>query len=324
MIKGKNVLVTGAGGFIGSHLTEGLLKAGASVSGFVRYQSQGKAGMLDSLQANGLRVVRGDLADFESVSRAVAGQDIVLHLGALISIPYSYENPHHTFEVNAGGTLNVLQAAREHRTSRVVVMSTSEVYGTARYVPIDENHPLQAQSPYSASKIAAEKLAESFFKSFNLPVVVVRAFNTYGPRQSSRAVIPTIITQALRGEEIHLGSTTPTRDFNYVEDTVAGLIRAAIADAAVGEVMNLATGNEISIGDLTNSIVKVIGRRVTVHTESQRLRPEKSEVQRLLGASDKARRLLEWQPVVSLEEGLRRTVESIRAALDGYPEGYQI
>ncbi len=321
---GATVLVTGAGGFIGSHLTEALIRRGANVRAFVRYQSQARAGFLDSIKADGATIVRGDLTDLECVSLAMEGCDAVMHLGALISVPYSYKQPIHTFAVNAGGTLNVLQAARSLQIQRVLLMSTSETYGTARFAPITEDHPLQAQSPYSASKIAAEKAAESYYKSFGTPVLTVRTFNTYGPRQSARAVIPTIITQALRGSTIQLGAVSPTRDFNYVGDVVRGLIMAAECDSAVGEVVNLGTGVETSVGAIVEMVIKLVGKPIQVVTDEKRLRPEKSEVHRLIADSQKARRLFGWTPEISVEQGLALTIDAIRATLGTYREGYQV
>jgi dTDP-glucose 4,6-dehydratase len=321
---GATVLVTGAGGFIGSHLTEVLIRRGAKVRALVRYQSQARAGFLDGLQADGATIVRGDLTDLDSVSLAMEGCDAVMHLGALISVPYSYEQPIHTFAVNAGGTLNVLQAARSLQLPRVLLMSTSETYGTARFAPITEDHPLQAQSPYSASKIAAEKAAESYYKSFGTPVVTVRTFNTFGPRQSARAVIPTIITQALRGNTIQLGAVSPTRDFNYVGDIVRGLIMAAECDSAVGEVVNLGTGIETSVGAIVDMVIKLVGKPIQVVTDEKRLRPQKSEVHRLIADSQKARSLFGWAPETSVEQGLALTIDAIRATLGTYREGYQV
>jgi dTDP-glucose 4,6-dehydratase len=310
--KGKSVLVTGAGGFIGSHLVERLLKLKAKVYCFLRYNSLSRMGYLEEFgdeERARLNIVRGDLETQETVTEAARGMDVIFHLGALISVPYSFIHPQETFNTNAGGTLNILMAARQHDVSKVVVMSTSEVYGTARYVPMDEGHPLQAQSPYAASKIAAEKLAESFFRSYGLPVAVARPFNTYGPRQSSRAVITTIISQALTRDELKLGNTAATRDFTYVEDTVAGLVRIAEEDAACGEVINLGSNFEIAIDDLVKLIAKVSGRNLRIVEDSQRLRPGTSEVHRLLAANDKAVKMLNWRPSVDLEDGIRRTMD---------------
>jgi len=322
-----NVLVTGAGGFIGSHLVERLLTEGHQVRAFVRYNSRGDRGLLGLLPAEltaGLEVVAGDLRDPEAVHAAMRGVEMVFHLGALIAIPYSYQHPREVVETNVLGTLNILQAARDLGTRRVIHTSTSEVYGTAQRVPIDETHPLQGQSPYSASKIGADKIAESFFRSFDVPVVTIRPFNTYGPRQSARAVIPTIIIQLLTQEELRLGALNPTRDLTYVTDTVDGFVKAAAAgDEVLGEAVNLGTGEEISIGDLARLLMQMVGREVPLITESQRLRPGKSEVERLLSDNSKARRLLGWQPQVPLTEGLARTVEWVRSHLDRFrPEEY--
>jgi NAD dependent epimerase/dehydratase len=325
---GRQVLVTGAGGFIGSHLVERLIGAGASVRAFVRYTSTARAGFLDDIDAavrSELEVVLGDLRDEDAVRQAVNGVDVVFHLGALIGIPYSYVHPRETFDTNAAGTLNVLVAARDLEVRRVVHTSSSEVYGTARYVPIDEQHPLQGQSPYSASKIAADKLAESFADSYELPVVTLRPFNTYGPRQSARAVIPVIITQALAGQEVALGNLAPTRDFTYVADTVEGFLAAASSEAAVGRTINLGTGNEISIGDLAMLIGEVLGQELAVRTDDARTRPTGSEVERLLSDNTLARELLGWSPTTSLRDGVEATVAWIRDNLSRYRVGtYEI
>jgi dTDP-glucose 4,6-dehydratase len=309
---GKSVLVTGAGGFIGSHLVERLLKLKAKVYCFLRYNSSSKKGYLEDFtdeQQSRLNIVRGDLETQETVMEAASGMDVIFHLGALISVPYSFIHPQETFNTNACGTLNILMAARQHGVSKVVVMSTSEVYGTARHVPMDEDHPLQAQSPYAASKIAAEKLAESFFRSYGLPVAVARPFNTYGPRQSARAVITTIISQALTRDELKLGNTLATRDFTYVEDTVAGLVRIAEEESTCGEVINLGSNFEIAIDDLVKLIAKVSGRNLRIVQDAQRIRPGTSEVHRLFASNEKAVRMLNWHPTVSLEEGIKRTMD---------------
>jgi len=304
---GVRVLVTGAAGFIGSHLVQELVGRGARVTAFVRYTSRAAVGFLSSLTTD-LQIVAGDLTEFESVYQAMKGQDYVFHLGALIGVPYSFVHPREVVQVNTIGTLNVLTAAREIRPRRVVLTSTSEVYGTARYVPIGEDHPLQAQSPYAASKIAADKLGEAFHHSYNLPVSIIRPFNTFGPRQSLRAVIPTIIAQALQGGPILLGATSPTRDFTFVKDTARGMIRGAEIDEAVGEVINLGTGQEISIGDLAKNIIFIIGRDVEIQSDEERLRPGTSEVHRLCCENGKAQRLLAWRPQYSLEEGLKEAI----------------
>jgi NAD dependent epimerase/dehydratase len=303
------VLVTGAGGFIGSHLTERLLEMGAHVRAMVHYNALGSRGWLDTFSGSDrLEVVAGDVTDRDSVNNAVRDCEVVFHLAALIAIPYSYQAPASYVRTNVEGTLNVLQAARDAKVSRVVHTSTSEVYGTALSVPIDETHPLQGQSPYSASKIGADKIAESFYRSFNVPVVTVRPFNTFGPRQSERAVIPTIIGQSLKGARVQLGSLSPTRDLNYVSNTVDGFIAAAMAAKAVGQTINLGSGREISIGDLAKLISKLLAKPIEVESDVSRTRPHKSEVERLLADNSLAYTLLDWKPVVGLEEGLERTI----------------
>jgi NAD dependent epimerase/dehydratase len=309
----KRVLVTGAGGFIGSHLVERLVELGASVRALIHYNALGSWGWLDySPHRERIEVIMGDLADRDLVFQAARNVEIVFHLGALIAIPYSYQAPSSYVRTNIEGTLNILLAARDLKVTRLVHTSTSEVYGTARYVPIDENHPLQGQSPYSATKIAADKLAEAFHCSYGVPVVIVRPFNTYGPRQSTRAVIPTIISQCLNGDTIRLGHLHPTRDLNYVSDTVEGFLRAAIADNVLGQTINLGSGREISIGNLALLIARLLGKQVQIITDERRRRPEKSEVERLLADNSKAKRLLGWEPRVSLEEGLLRTIDWMR------------
>ncbi len=325
---GKRVLVTGAGGFIGSQLVESLVLDGANVRAFVRYNSRGDAGLLRQLPMGVIReveVIAGDLRDTAAIDRAVRGIDLVFHLGAIISIPYSYKHPMETAETNFMGTLNVLMACLTHDVERLIHTSTSEVYGTAQFTPMDESHPLQGQSPYSASKIGADKLVESFYRSYNLPTVTVRPFNTYGPRQSARAVIPTIITQALTEDRIHLGNLDSRRDFTYVRDTVSGFIRAAQAEGILGQELNLGTGTDISIGELTDRIVRLVNRPVEIITESERMRPEKSEVMRLMSDNGLARRALGWEPAYSLEDGLRETVAWIGEHIDFYHVGrYEI
>ena len=308
----KRVLVTGACGFIGSHLAERLAAAGARVRAMVFYHPQGSWGWLDSLPGETLatlEVVPGDVRDAQAMRQAVKGMDAVFHLAALIGIPYSYHAPESYVDTNVKGTLNVLLASRDHGTPRLLVTSTSEVYGTAKFVPIDESHPLQGQSPYSATKIGADRLAESFFRSFNLPVTTVRPFNTYGPRQSSRAVIPTIITQLLAGHrEIRLGSLEPTRDFVYVKDTVEGFVRIAESETALGEEINIATGKEISVGELAGELIRQINPKARIVCEKRRVRPENGEVERLCGSNDKIHRLTGWKPRTSLEKGLAETI----------------
>lgn len=325
---GKRVLVTGAGGFIGSQLVESLVLAGADVRAFVRYNSRGDAGLLRQLSTGVIReldVVAGDLRDTAAIDRAVRGVDFVFHLGAIISIPYSYKHPMETAETNFMGTLNVLMACLTHGVERLIHTSTSEVYGTAQFTPMDESHPLQGQSPYSASKIGADKLVESFYRSYNLPTVTVRPFNTYGPRQSARAVIPTIITQALTEDCIHLGNLDARRDFTYVRDTVTGFIRAAQAEGVLGQELNLGTGSDISVGELADRIIHLVDRPVEIITEPERMRPEKSEVMRLMSDNGLARRALGWEPAYSLEDGLRETIAWIGEHIDFYHVGrYEI
>lgn len=309
----KKALITGADGFIGSHLTELLIKEGYDVKAFVYYNSFNSWGWLDTLPKdilNEIEIFSGDIRDPNGVRNAVRGVDEVFHLAALIAIPFSYHSPDSYIDTNIKGTLNVLQAARDYETDRVLITSTSEVYGTAQYVPIDEKHPYQGQSPYSATKIGADRLAESFYRSFNMPISIVRPFNTYGPRQSARAVIPTIITQLLSGEkDIKLGSLSPTRDFNYVKDTVKGFLEIAKSMNTIGEEINIATQNEISIGELANELIRQINPEAKIICEEERLRPEKSEVNRLLGSNEKIMRLTNWKPEYSLESGIADTIE---------------
>ncbi|MCI6640625.1 MAG: NAD-dependent 4,6-dehydratase LegB [Pygmaiobacter massiliensis] len=316
------VMVTGADGFIGSHLTEELVRKGEQVKAFCYYNSFGSCGWLDSLPADirsEIEIFMGDIRDPNGVRTAMAGQERVYHLAALIAIPFSYHSPDSYVDTNIKGTLNVLQAARDMGTQRVLVTSTSEVYGTAQYVPIDEHHPFQGQSPYSATKIGADRLAESFYRSFSVPVSIVRPFNTYGPRQSARAVIPTIITQLLAGkQEIHLGSLTPTRDFNYVKDTAAGFMAIADCEEAVGQEINIATGREISIGDLASELIRQINPEAKIVCEQERLRPEKSEVQRLLGDASKLRSMTGWAPAYTFEQGLANTIAWLKEHLSSY------
>lgn len=318
----KKVLVTGADGFIGSHLTENLLEKGYEVKAFTLYNSFNTWGWLDSLakeKLDQIEIFCGDVRDSNGVREAMRGVDMVFHLAALIAIPFSYHSPDSYVDTNIKGTLNVLQAARELGTERVLVTSTSEVYGTAQYVPIDEKHPFQGQSPYSATKIGADRLAESFYRSFKLPVSIVRPFNTYGPRQSARAVIPTIISQLLAGrEEIKLGALTPTRDFNYVRDTTAGFLAIAESEQTVGEEINIATQREISIGELAKEIINQINPKARVVCEEERLRPEKSEVNRLLGSNEKITRLTGWKPQYTFERGIAETIEWIGRHMDAY------
>jgi dTDP-glucose 4,6-dehydratase len=318
----KKILVTGSDGFIGSHLVEELVKKGYKVKAFVYYNSFNNWGWLETLPPEimeNIEIFQGDIRDPNGVYEAMKGVDAVFHLAALIAIPFSYHSPDTYVDTNIKGTLNVLQAARKLESKRVLVTSTSEVYGTAQYVPIDEKHPFQGQSPYSATKIGADRLAESFYRSFDLPVTIVRPFNTYGPRQSARAVIPTIITQLLAGKtEIKLGSLSPTRDFNYVKDTANGFISIYESDKTIGEEINIATQKEISIGELANELIRQINPDAKIICDEERLRPEKSEVNRLLGCNEKILRLTDWKPQVTIEEGLSYTIEFLKDNLDKY------
>ncbi|MEA4848935.1 MAG: NAD-dependent 4,6-dehydratase LegB [Clostridiaceae bacterium] len=318
----KRILVTGADGFIGSHLTEELVKQGCKVRAFTFYNSFNSWGWLETLPENIIKEIEifsGDIRDPNGVRESMKGIDEVFHLAALIAIPFSYHSPDAYVDTNIKGTLNVLQAARDLGTSRVLITSTSEVYGTAQYVPIDEEHPFRGQSPYSATKIGADRLAESFYRSFNMPVSIARPFNTYGPRQSARAVIPTIITQLLAGkEEIELGSLTPTRDFNYVKDTVNGFIEIAKSDITIGEEINIATQQEISIGQLAEELISQINPKARIVCDEQRLRPEKSEVTRLLGSNEKIKRLTNWEPKYDFKQGLAETIRFFRENLYKY------
>ena len=325
----EKVLVTGADGFIGSHLTESLLEQGYDVKAFTYYNSFNTWGWLDSFpkkKLDEIEIFSGDIRDPNGVREAMKGVDQVFHLAALIAIPFSYHSPDSYVDTNIKGTLNVLQAARDLETERVLVTSTSEVYGTAQYVPIDEKHPFQGQSPYSATKIGADRIAESFYRSFEMPITIVRPFNTYGPRQSARAVIPTIITQLLSGkEQIKLGSLTPTRDFNYVKDTAQGFIEISKSEKTIGEEINIATQNEISIGELAEELIRQINPKAQIICDEQRLRPEKSEVNRLLGSNEKIKRLTNWEPKYSFSEGLAETIEFLRQNLDKYkPDLYNL
>lgn len=318
----SNILVTGADGFIGSHLTEELVKKGHKVKAFTFYNSFNNWGWLDTLPNEIMKEVEvftGDIRDPNGVKEAMKGMEQVHHLAALIGIPFSYHSPDTYVDTNIKGTLNVLQAARDLDTSRVLITSTSEVYGTAQYLPIDENHPYQGQSPYSATKIGADRLAESFYRSFNMPITIVRPFNTYGPRQSARAVIPTIITQLLAGqEEIKLGSLDPTRDFNYVKDTVNGFIQISNSIKTIGEEINIATQEEISIAQLAKDLINQINPNAKIKCSEERLRPVKSEVTRLLGANSKIKELTDWEPQYSFEQGLLETIKFLKDNLDKY------
>lgn len=319
----KKVLVTGADGFIGSHLVESLIEKGYGVKAFTYYNSFGNWGWLDTLNSsikNQIEIFSGDIRDPNGVREAVKGTEQIFHLAALIAIPFSYHSPDSYVDTNIKGTLNVLQAARDNdNINKVMITSTSEVYGTAQYVPIDEKHPFQGQSPYSATKIGADRLAESFYRSFNLPVAIVRPFNTFGPRQSARAVIPTIISQLLAGkQEIKLGSLTPTRDFNYVKDTAAGFIAIAESDKTVGQEINIATQQEISIGKLAETIINQINPRAKIICDEVRLRPEKSEVNRLLGSNEKIQLLTDWKQQYTFEQGIAETIAWMKGNLSSY------
>ena len=323
-LRGKTVVVTGADGFIGSHLTEALLEEGCKVKAFVLYNSFSSWGWLDTLPADvtsRIEIFSGDIRDPNGVKTALKGADVVFHLAALISIPYSYHSPDNYVDTNIKGTLNILQAARDLEIEKVLVTSTSEVYGTAQYVPIDEKHPKQGQSPYSATKISADFLAESFYRSFNLPVTTVRPFNTYGPRQSARAVIPTIITQLLDGaDKIKLGSLHPTRDLVYVKDTVGGFLEIAKSDELMGQEVNISTNQEISIGDLATQIIEIIKPGTPIESEDQRVRPDKSEVERLMGSNEKLKAHTQWSMNYPLVKGLEETINWFRndANLNSY------
>jgi NAD dependent epimerase/dehydratase len=320
----KRVLVTGAGGFIGSHVVERLVRLGAKVRAFVHYNSRNDWGLLELLQKETLEhieVFPGELTDATLVYRAIADCQIVFHLGALIAIPYSYQAPQHFIDTNVKGTLNVLQACLEQQIEKMVHTSTSETYGSALYTPIDEKHPLQAQSPYAASKIAADKLAESFYCSFDLPVATIRPFNTYGPYQSARAVIPTIISQALSDSVLKLGSLTPVRDLTFIEDTVSGFIRVAESEKSIGGVFNVGTGHGVTISELARVILRIIGIDKQIVADSERFRPAKSEVTVLVCDNTRARKILEWRPQYTLEQGLQHTIEYIRDNLYRYKPG---
>lgn len=318
----QTVLVTGADGFIGSHLTERLTVLGARTRALVYYNASNSWGCLDASDIkHDIEVIAGDIRDIDHLRQLTRGVDIVFHLAALIAIPYSYHTPRSYVQTNVEGTLNVLQAARDAEVGRFIHTSTSEVYGTAQYVPIDEDHPLQGQSPYAASKIGADKMAEAFHLSFGLPVATVRPFNTFGPRQSARAIIPTIIMQALTLPTIQLGNLTPTRDLNYVEDTVEGFIKAAESPQAIGQVVNLGAGKEISIGDLAHTILKLLGKDIQFACDKHRMRPANSEVDRLCADNRKARALLGWQPTYTLEAGLLETISWMEKHLERYRPG---
>ena len=321
-LKGKKVLVTGAEGFIGSHLTERLVELGADVTALVQYNSFNNWGWIDTFDKDildSIKVETGDIRELDGMNRIIKGQEVVMHLAALIAIPYSYLSPMAYVRTNIEGTTNVLEACRTHDVQKIVHTSTSETYGTALYVPIDEKHPMQGQSPYSASKIGADKMAESFYKSFNMPIATIRPFNTYGPRQSARAVIPTIISQILAGKkEIKLGSLTPTRDFNYVKDTAEAFIKIAECDNTIGEVINAGSNYEITIGDTVKKIIDIIGQDVKILCDDERLRPENSEVNRLWADNKKIKELTGWTPNFSIDRGLEETVKWIKDNMDKF------
>ena len=321
-LKGKKVLVTGAEEFIGSHLTERLVELGADVTALAQYNSFNSWGWIDTFDKNvldSIKVETGDIRELDGMNRIIKGQEVVFHLAALIAIPYSYLSPMAYVRTNVEGTVNVLEACRNHDVQKIIHTSTSETYGTALYVPIDEKHPMQGQSPYSASKIGADKMAESFYKSFNMPIATIRPFNTYGPRQSARAVIPTIISQILAGKkEIKLGSLTPTRDFNYVKDTAEAFIKIAESDKTIGEVINAGSNYEITIGDTVKKIIDIIGKDVKIICDEERIRPEKSEVNRLWADNTKIKELTGWAPNYNIDEGLAETVEWIKNNLQHY------
>ncbi len=320
--KARRVLITGAGGFIGSHLAERIAQLGAKTRCFLRYNSQGSLGWLaNSPWLSELEIIHGDIRDYESVFHATKDIDVIFHLAALIGIPYSYHSPRSYVHTNIDGTLNILESARRHGAERLICTSTSEVYGSARYVPIDESHPLQGQSPYSATKIGADMIAESYYLSFALPLSIARPFNTYGPRQSSRAVIPTIITQALTQTSVKLGNLRSTRDFNFVSDTVEGFIAIAETDAAIGKTVNIGSGIEVSILDLSEMIFDLIGGNHTVDVEDLRMRPKASEVDRLCAQSNLLQQMTTWRPRVPLREGLEQTIEWIAQNLNQYSIG---
>lgn len=328
-LRGKKVLVTGAEGFIGSHLTEKLVQLGADVTALVQYNSFNNWGWIDTFDKevlNSIKVETGDIRELDGMNRIIKGQEVVFHLAALIAIPYSYLSPMAYVRTNVEGTTNVLEACRSHDVQKIIHTSTSETYGTALYVPIDEKHPMQGQSPYSASKIGADKMAESFYRSFNMPIATLRPFNTYGPRQSARAVIPTIISQILAGKnEIKLGSLSPTRDFNFVKDTAEAFIKVAESDRTIGEVINAGSNYEITIGDTVKKIIDIIGKDVKIICDEERIRPEKSEVNRLWADNTKIKELTDWTPKYSIDEGLAETVAWIKENMKYYkPDIYNV
>ena len=316
----NKVLVTGAGGFIGSHLTEALIKQGHQVTAFVRYNSQNNYGWLEySKCKDNVKIIRGDIRDYDSVYNALLGCDTIFHLAALITIPYSYISPLAYIKTNIEGTYNILQSARELNLENILITSTSETYGTAQYVPIDETHPIVGQSPYSASKIGADQLAISYFKSFDLPVKIIRPFNTYGPQQSARAIIPTVITQLVNNKiEIKLGNLHPTRDLTYVKDTVSGMIEIAKSEKLFGEITNIGTNTEISISDLINLISNIMDIQIKIKSEEKRIRPEKSEVKRLICDNSKILKSTNWVPIYDLKNGLIETIQWLKSNIRHY------
>ena len=323
-IKGKKVLVTGAGGFVGSHLVEALVRKGANVTALVHYNSRNDWGMLENVSKrvlDAVKVVAGDLRDTDCVRKVVSGQQVVFHLGALIGIPYSYVNPRDVIDTNVNGTLNILSAAGDFEVDKIIHTSTSEIYGTAQYVPMDEEHPSHPQSPYAASKLGADLLALSFYHSFDLPVGVIRPFNIYGPRQSARAVIPSIITQALSKGKISLGSLTSTRDLTFVQDSVQGFIAFAECEKTTGEVVNLGSGFEVSINQIVELVSDCLGKRIEVIKEKERIRPKKSEVERLFSDLSKAKSLFGWHPKTDLDAGIKETISWIEKNIEKYKEG---
>jgi len=322
-IKNKKVLVTGGGGFVGSHLVEALVKSGAKIKAFVHYNSRNDRGMLEELDKKVLReveVMASDLRDVDAVRKAVKGQEVIFHLGALIGVPYSYVNPRDVVDTNVSGTLNVLTAARAFKVEKIIHTSTSEVYGTAHYVPMDENHPLNPQSPYAASKSAADLLALSFHRSYDLPVGVIRPFNIYGPRQSARAIIPSIITQALLKRRVNLGSISPTRDLTYVTDSASGFVAFAECEKTAGEVVNLGSNREVSISQLIEMVSNSLNKKIKVIKEKRRVRPPKSEVERLFSDSRKAKALFGWNPKIDIAEGVGKTITWMEKNIDRYKE----
>jgi NAD dependent epimerase/dehydratase len=325
----KKLLITGAGGFIGSHLVERLVGLGATTRAFVRYNSRNNWGLLELLPGDKLKeieIIAGDLRDSQAVRDAARDADMIFHLGSLIAIPYSYVHPREAIETNIMGTLNILMAARENGIEKVIHTSTSEVYGTAQYVPIDEKHPLQGQSPYSASKTGADMIAESFYRSFDVPVATIRPFNTYGPRQSARAVIPTIISQALTGEQVRLGSLHPTRDYTYVDDVVEAFIKVAESPKSIGKVINIGSNFEMSIGDIAKKILSIMEKdNIAIVTDERRIRPEKSEVERLWCDNTLAKKVLGWEPGTSFDAGLGKTIKWMSDNINLYkPERYNL